>query len=153
MRLLELRIPPVAFSLLTAALMGGVAWAARGLNFAIPGSRLIAGGLFAAGAGVSVLGVVSFRRAKTTMNPLQPARASTLIASGIYRISRNPMYLGFLVGLLGWAILLSNPVAFFALPLFVLGMNRWQILPEEKALSLRFGSEFAAYRTRTRRWL
>jgi len=153
MRFLELRIPPVVFSLLTAALMAGVAWAARGLNLAIPGSRLLAGGLFAAGASISVLGVVTFRRARTTMNPLQPTRATTLVVSGIYRISRNPMYLGFLVCLLGWAILLSNPAALLPIPLFVLGMNRWQIVPEETALTQRFGTAFVAYMARTRRWL
>ena len=97
--------------------------------------------------------MVSFRRARTTVNPLQPTKASTLVATGIYRVSRNPMYLGFLVCLLGWAILLSNPIAFLLPPQFVLGMNRWQIVPEEQALALRFGPEFAAYKIRARRWL
>ena len=87
------------------------------------------------------------------MNPLQPTRATTLVVSGIYRISRNPMYLGFLVCLPGWAILLSNPAALLPIPLFVLGMNRWQIVPEEKALTQRFGTAFVAYMARTRRWL
>jgi protein-S-isoprenylcysteine O-methyltransferase Ste14 len=119
----------------------------------LPGARGIAVGLFVVGVMISVLGVVSFRRAKTTVNPLQPAKASTLVATGIYRLSRNPMYLGFLVCLLGWAVLLSHPTAFLLLPLFVLGMNRWQIVPEEQALALRFGPEFAAYQARTRRWL
>lgn len=153
MRSLELKIPPVAVWLLTAALMGLAAWAVPGLNFALSGSRVIAAGLIVGGAGVSILGVISFRRAKTTVNPLQPAKASTLVATGIYRVSRNPMYLGLLVALLGWAILLSNPIAFLLPPLFVLGMNRWQIVPEEQALTLRFGPAFAAYKIRTRRWL
>jgi len=63
------------------------------------------------------------------------------------------MYLGFFVVLLGWAIFLSNIVAFLLLPAFIFYMNRFQIGPEEKALVALFGQSFVAYKARVRRWL
>jgi len=73
--------------------------------------------------------------------------------SGVYRLTRNPMYLGFLLVLLGWAIFLSNALAFLLLPAFIFYMNRFQIEPEEKALTSLFGQQFVAYTSRVRRWL
>jgi protein-S-isoprenylcysteine O-methyltransferase Ste14 len=84
---------------------------------------------------------------------MKPESSSSLVVSGIYRWSRNPMYLGFLLGLLGWAIFLSNVLAFLFLPVFILYMNRFQIEPEEKALAVLFGKQFAAYKSRVRQWL
>ena len=99
------------------------------------------------------MGFASFRRAKTTVNPMKPDSASSLVVSGIYDLTRNPMYLGFLVILVGWAFFLSNALGFIFLPLFVLYMNRFQIEPEERALASVFGEAFASYRSRVRRWL
>lgn len=87
------------------------------------------------------------------MNPLNPAAATTLVESGIYRYSRNPMYLGLLFVLLGWAAFLGNAFAVLILPGFVWYMNYFQIIPEEKALLERFGSAFSAYSKKVRRWL
>jgi protein-S-isoprenylcysteine O-methyltransferase Ste14 len=75
------------------------------------------------------------------------------VLSGIYSLSRNPMYLGFLMLLLGWAIYISNAFAFLFVPAFVLYMNHFQIEPEEQALTARFGQEFMSYAGRVRRWL
>lgn len=105
------------------------------------------------GVCVALLGVASFRRARTTVNPLKPEKASALVMSGIYRYTRNPMYLGLLLALLGWAFFLSNALAFLSLPAFILYMNRFQIAPEERVLAARFGQEFAAYLSKVRRWL
>jgi protein-S-isoprenylcysteine O-methyltransferase Ste14 len=106
-----------------------------------------------AGAVIGGLGFASFIRAKTTVNPMKPDSSSSLVVSGIYQFTRNPMYLGFLLGLFGWAIFLSNALAFFLLPAFIAYMNRFQIEPEEKALARLFGEQFVAYRSRVRRWL
>jgi len=84
---------------------------------------------------------------------MTPQSASALVVSGIYRFTRNPMYVGFLFVLLGWAVWLSNGLSFLFLPAFVLYMNRFQIQPEERALHARFGQEFVAYTSRVRRWL
>lgn len=106
-----------------------------------------------AGIAVAIAGVVSFRRARTTVNPLKPDAASALVVSGVYRWTRNPMYLGVLLCLLGWVVWLGSVPALFVLPLFVAYMNRFQIIPEETALRARFGAEFEAYRARVRRWI
>jgi protein-S-isoprenylcysteine O-methyltransferase Ste14 len=102
---------------------------------------------------IIVLGVASFKRAKTTINPMKPESSSSLVISGIYKLSRNPMYLGFLLVLVGWAVLLSNALAFVFVPAFIFYMNRFQIDPEEKALAGKFGQEFLDYKSRVRRWL
>jgi len=105
------------------------------------------------GLSISISGIRSFRRAKTTINPSKPSAASSLVTSGVYRYTRNPMYLGLLVTLVGWAMFLSNPLALLAVPLFVLYINRLQINPEERVLSALFGAEYAAYKEKVRRWL
>ena len=87
------------------------------------------------------------------MNPIKPDTASSLVSSGVYRFTRNPMYLGLSVTLLGWAMFLSNPLALLAVPLFVLYINRFQINPEERVLSSLFGAGYAAYKEKVRRWL
>ncbi len=136
-----------------AGLMGLAARVAPAAGFSIPARQAIALGLAAVGVGVAGAGVVSFRRAKTTVNPLKPETASSLVVSGIYRVSRNPMYLGALIVLVGWAVLLANVLAFIAAATFVLYLNRFQIVPEENALTAHFGPAFSGYCAKVRRWL
>ncbi len=150
---LELKVPPVALVLLTAALMGAGSWLVPRLGFALPGRYFIAGGVALAGALVSLLGVVSFKRAKTTVNPMKPQASSSLVVAGIYRVTRNPMYLGFLLILLGWAAWLSNVLAFVPIPAFVIYMTVFQIRPEERALDSLFGRDYLNYKERVRRWI
>ena len=153
MRVLELRIPPLAILLVTALLMALSAWVLPAVAFSIPFQELIALVFAFAGATTSILGVLSFRRAGTTVNPLKPDTSSSLVRSGVYKLTRNPMYLGFLMLLIGWGIYLSNALALLFVPMFVVYMNRFQIEPEERALTSRFGQEFVAYTRRVRRWL
>jgi protein-S-isoprenylcysteine O-methyltransferase Ste14 len=148
-----MRIPPVAVVLVAAIFMWLTSRAVPALAFVIPVQTFIAIALALVGTVVAILGVTSFVRAGTTVNPLSPDAASSLVTSGVYTISRNPMYLGFLFLLLGWGIYLSNFLALMIVPLFVVYMNRFQIAPEERALRARFGAGFAAYCTRVRRWL
>ena len=153
MHVLELKVPPVAVVLVTAGFMWLVAWALPAMGFRFPARDLVAMSFALAGAVTSALGVVSFRRARTTVNPMKPELSSSLVVSGIYGLTRNPMYLGFLLVLLGWAVFLSSVLAFLFLPAFILYMNRFQIDPEERALAALFGQEFTAYKARARRWL
>jgi protein-S-isoprenylcysteine O-methyltransferase Ste14 len=153
MRALELKIPPVALGILLGALMWVAARSVSALGFILPAGRMIAIGLAAAGVISAILGVVSFRRAKTTVNPLRPESASALVISGIYRVTRNPMYLGMLLVLLGWGVFLGNALAFLAAIAFIPLMNRLQIVPEERALTAMFGPAFTAYQSAVRRWL
>ena len=152
MRFLELKIPPVVILLGMAAGMFVIARISPGLSFALPGGRPVAAGVAAIGAMVAILGVISFRRAGTTVNPLHPAAASQLVVSGIYRRTRNPMYLGMLLVLVGWGLFLAHAVA-LAAAAFVPVMNRLQIIPEERILAGVFGAGFTDYRTKVRRWL
>jgi protein-S-isoprenylcysteine O-methyltransferase Ste14 len=91
---LDLKVPPVAVGILTGALMGAAAWAVPRLGFTFPGRFVAAGGLGVLGAIVAILGVAAFKRAKTTVNPMKPESSSSLVISGVYRMTRNPMYLG-----------------------------------------------------------
>ena len=136
MQALENRIPPPIVTALFGLLMWLTARYTPGLAPAF-----------------SVAGVLSFRQAQTTVNPLKPETASALVRSGIYQYSRNPMYVGFALVLLAWACYLTSPFALFGVLGFVLYMNRFQIRPEERALLTLFGSEYPVYQTQVRRWL
>lgn len=153
MHSLELKIPPLALVLLVGGGMWLVAGAAPAFGFSFPAQRPVAVGAVLIGVAVAGMGIVSFRMAKTTVNPMKPDSASALVVTGIYRLTRNPMYLGFLWILLGWGIVLSHMLAFLMLPGFVFYMNRFQIEPEERALTTLFGEAFVAYRSRVRRWI
>ncbi len=153
MRSLELKIPPPAVALAVALLMWSIARATPYAGWPIAGRAVVAVILATAGACISLLGVVSFRRAKTTVNPLRPGTASTLVTGGIYRHTRNPMYLGLSIILLGWAVCLANAPALLFLPGFVLYFYRFQIAPEERILARLFGAEYQAYLASVRRWL
>ncbi|MEI7429152.1 MAG: isoprenylcysteine carboxylmethyltransferase family protein [Betaproteobacteria bacterium] len=107
----------------------------------------LSGGLF------DISGALAFYKFRTTINPLKPANTSAMVTCGVYRYSRNPMYCGLLLMLCGWAIYLSHPLAFLGLPAFVAYLNRFQIIPEERVLSEKFGAEYAAYCNSVRRWL
>lgn len=131
--------------------MLGLAWVAPALTFPIPST--IAFAVAAVGVSFDAIALLHFLRRRTTLNPLKPDSASALVTGGIYRFTRNPMYLGLATLLLAWAIYLGNLAALAGVPLFILYMNRFQIAPEERALEARFGAEYIAYRTRVRRWL
>ena len=152
---LELRIPPAVLVLVSASLMWLAAWALPSMRLAIPAGVALAIAVAVAlmGALVIAAGIIEFRRARTTVNPMTPHAASALVVERVYASTRNPMYLGFAMILLGWAVFLSHPLSFLVVPCFIAYMNRFQIVPEEKALEGRFGSEFKVYSSRVRRWL
>jgi protein-S-isoprenylcysteine O-methyltransferase Ste14 len=130
-----------------------VTWLLPSLRWPFPGHQVLAVAAVIAGALISAAGVVQFRRARTTVNPMNPGASSSLVVAGIYRWTRNPMYLGFLLALIGVASWLASPPALLVLLPFVLYMNRFQIVPEERALAARFAGSFDEYRRCVRRWL
>jgi protein-S-isoprenylcysteine O-methyltransferase Ste14 len=136
-----------------ALLMWLATWATPAWRFVFPGYAVAAIALTVVGGLISLAGVAEFRRARTTVNPMKPFDSSALVANGVYQWTRNPMYLGFAVVLLGWAVFLASPVSLVVIPGFVLYMNRFQIAPEERALQARFGADFENYRRRVRRWM
>ena len=150
---LELKIPPPLLGLACALMMGALGYAFEGLPLATVPKGIAAGLLALAGLAFDVAGLVAFRRARTTINPLRPQKSSSLVSGGVYRHTRNPMYVGMACILLGWAVWLAQPLALLGPVMFVLYITRFQIRPEEKVLMGLFGEEFTAYAAKVRRWL
>ena len=150
---LEVKIPPPAVTALLAVLMWGISLATPALE--VPGLPrvAIAVALALTGFSIDVAGLISFRRAKTTINPMKPGATSALVTSGIYRMSRNPMYVGLLFLLVAWAVFLASAWALIGPATFVLYINRFQIEPEERVLANMFGATYSAYKSAVRRWL
>lgn len=120
----------------------------------LPVPELLAGLVMAFGVLLNLLPKLAFRRVGTTVNPLRPATSSVLVTHGVYRYTRNPMYLvGQATVLAGAMLYLQNLTALLAVPLFVLYITRLQIVPEERVLSARFPEAYALFRQRVRRWL
>lgn len=153
MTALELKIPPLILLALLGAAMFGLTWLLPGLGFALAHTAIIAGLLVLIGGSVAIAGVVAFRRHQTTVNPMSPESASAIVCDGVYARSRNPMYLGLALILAGIAIYVSNLAALLMVPVFVIYMNRFQIVPEERALLKGFGDLYADYMARVRRWI
>lgn len=123
------------------------------MRLPFPG-RVVAGVMLGLlGGACALAGVIEFRRAGTTVNPLVPDKATSLVSSGIYRFTRNPMYLGFLLALAGVVLAVANVAAAALVPLFVVVLNRVQIGPEERAMNERFGEEYRRYQASVRRWI
>ena len=153
MNALALKVPPVAQVIITAAAMYGVSKMVPALTFSLNGSTALAVGLGVMGMSLGVMGVTQFRKAQTTPNPQALEKVSSLVTSGIYGYSRNPMYLGLVLILLGWAFYLSHFLAFVLLPVFILYMTRFQIQPEEQMMARKFGKTYQAYLNKVRRWI
>ncbi len=150
---LKLKLPPPLVALIVALLM----WAVSGLvpPLDVPLAWRLAAALLLAGAGLVLRGAaqLAFVRARTTINPMQPQASASIVSHGVYRFTRNPMYLGRTLQLLGWGAFLANAWALLLVPLYVLYIDRFQIRPEERALAGQFGEAYIAYSQRVRRWL
>jgi protein-S-isoprenylcysteine O-methyltransferase Ste14 len=149
---LELKIPPPAVAVIAGVAMWGIA--ATVPHETPPAVRIAVACVIAAfGVATAAAGVMAFRLANTTINPTKPDASSALVSSGVYRITRNPMYLGLLLLLLAFAIYLFSVWALPIPLLFVAYLDRFQIAPEERALSRLFGAHYAAYKIKVRRWI
>lgn len=150
---LEHRIPPPIVVLITAAIM----WAIARTTYVAPINQNVryatATLLLVIGVSVVLLAMFRFRRAGTTINPVEIERASSLVTGGIFQLTRNPMYLGLCIILTGVAVWLSAPFTLLGLAIFVLFISRFQIQPEEHAMRTLFGNAYDEYCRRTRRWI
>ncbi len=153
MKYLENRIPPP----LVAVIFGAGMFGAAMLTPAVELSSIVrysAIGFFSVlGALFLVSGAISFRLARTTVDPLKPESATSLVTSGVYQITRNPMYVGLAMFLCAWAVYLESFWVVCLIVLYILYIHRFQIRPEEKALENIFGQEFANYKSQARPWL
>ena len=153
MRYFELRFPPTLVWITVAAAM----WVIASLPpiWPPPSSVRLSASviLFVIGIAISQSAIIEFRRAQTTGNPLRPETSTALVSAGIFARTRNPMYLGMLIGLLAWAVYLGSALTLLGPVTFVLYITRFQIIPEEMAMHSLFGSAFSEYSQRVRRWL
>ena len=122
-----------------------------GLSFGGPWAEFAAGLLMGGGLLLIFVAVMQMRRHRTAVMPRR--EASVLLATGVFRRSRNPIYLGMALILLGWILRLDAPLAMPLLPVFVWIIERRFILGEEAALARRFPRDWERYRQATRRWL
>ena len=150
---LEHRVPPPIVGLAVAMAMWLLARLPPGFHLATWLREAAALLLVAAGVTFDFLGILAFLRQRTTVNPLRPQNASALVTGGVYRVTRNPMYVGMALLLTAWAVQLSSAWPFLGPAAFVLYMNRFQIAPEERAMHALFGESWSAYAARVRRWL
>ncbi|MEY2653397.1 MAG: hypothetical protein RLZZ524_424 [Pseudomonadota bacterium] len=150
---LELKIPPPIVGLLVGLAMWALSLVGPSFGL-LPGWRIaVVALLVLAGLAVDLLGLLAFLGARTTVNPLRPERSSALVTGGIYRITRNPMYLGMALLLTAWAVHLGALAAWAGPVAFVLYITRFQIQPEERVLTELFGDDYRAWCARVRRWL
>ena len=150
---LELKLSPVMTTLLMAMLMRSLTRHTAAFSIRPKLQMGLSIALIASGVTIATAGVYSFRSARTTVNPYRINASSELVTDGVYRHTRNPMYAGMLLCLLGWGVYLANALALLLAPLFVPYMNRFQILPEERALQEAYGERFTEYCRRVGRWI
>ncbi len=150
---LENRVPPPLMVVLIWGAMAVIAWFTPAVEIGSYVRFPIGGIVIALGALVVVQGARTFWRNKTTINPVDLESASVLVTSGVFRYSRNPMYVGFTAMLVGWAVCLAAPWAILGPVAFVLFTNRFQIIPEERVMRDKFGQAYDDYRSEVRRWI
>ncbi|MBK6568507.1 MAG: isoprenylcysteine carboxylmethyltransferase family protein [Burkholderiales bacterium] len=150
---LDHKIPPPVIALICAALAWILAHLTPGLSYLVPARIPIIVLLVLIGLALDISGLMSFRKAKTTFNPLAPGRSKSIVQNGPYQFTRNPMYLGMFFNLLGLCVYFENPLTLVAVVVFVAYITRFQIIPEERILLAKFGDSYAQYTRSVRRWL
>lgn len=149
---MELKLPPVLVFLLFGLVIYVVATFLPFGFFDFFGRLLLFKILLGLAILVAVMALFQFYKAKTTVDPTKPNKASNLVIGGVFKVSRNPMYLAMLLVLLALGIILGNVFNTLTAAAFVGYMNRFQIIPEERILLEKFGRAYKEYCTLTRRW-
>jgi len=150
---LELKVPPDVVWVLVAGLMWLASVVTPRLSISSSLRVVAAVALTAVGIWLMVSARAALAKANTTWHPMTPGESIALVTSGVFGLSRNPIYLGMLLVLIAWAVVLSSPAALALSAAFVLYMDLFQIGPEERALSAAMGQGFLDYRARVRRWI
>lgn len=153
MTFLAKKIPPPLVAILCAGMMAAIASVTPALILNDEWRMSLVIGFIVLGISIDVASLWTFWRVKTTINPMRPESSSSLVVVGIYRYSRNPMYVGLAIFLTAWACYLSAPIALFGVIGFVVYLTYFQILPEEQALLALFGAEYREYLSTVRRWI
>lgn len=151
--MLKLKIPPAVLFIIFTGMIWGLDRILPNSPVAIPFKDWVALVVFGIGVIIGMSGVIEFARRSTTVNPHKPENSNELVTSGVYSISRNPMYLGLLLGLLAMLIYQGNVWSAPVLLLFVWYMNEYQIKPEEVIMEEKFTEEFKEYKSQVSRWI
>ncbi len=150
---LDHKIPPPVIAIVCAGLAWTLAHYTPAFDYALTGRLIVTAILVLAGLALDISGILAFRNAKTTVNPLAPAKSTAIVQTGPYRFTRNPMYVGMATFLLAYCVYLKSPLALIAVVAFIAYITRFQIIPEEKFLLEKFGEHYARYTKSVRRWL
>ena len=151
--MLDLKIPPPIVAILCGL---GIVYLPDlfGLEgFEIPLQGWVAGVVIVFGLSFDLMGLLEFRKHATTISPLSPNKSVLVVSSGIYRITRNPMYLGMAIVLVGVTIAFGSAIGLLMVLVFVLYITRFQIKPEERILEAKFGEAFVDYKAKVKRWI
>ena len=148
---MKTKIPPPIIALICIVLNYLSTYLINPIKF--PNTEIISGLIFLLGLFTAIFAILLFKKDKTTVNPIDPEETTTLVTTGIFSITRNPMYLGLF-------FLISSTVLFFGswfgiiiLIIFVWYINKFQIIPEEQTMEKLFGKKYNDYRQNVRRWI
>ena len=150
---MKLLIPPPILTLMSAILMLILSKYFNKANFSLNQHNHFALFFLIVAIIIILISILKFIKVSTTISPLKPNKTSILVDSGIYKYTRNPMYLGLLLILFSLFFYLKNFLSFLVLPLFVIYITKNQILPEEKVLENLFGDQYKKYKNKVRRWI
>jgi protein-S-isoprenylcysteine O-methyltransferase Ste14 len=150
---MKLIIPPPLWAVLAGVLIWASARFLPQFTYNFPGQSVVANSFFGAAIALGVVAVASFLMKGTTISPHTPDKTSSLVTTGLYRFTRNPMYLALLLALIGFAVARGHPLGLVPVIAFVIVMEAFQIRPEEAMLEEKFGDEYRSYKARVRRWI
>ena len=150
---MKLKIPPVIVFFIALGLIFGAHYLFAEHSYSFSKQILLSRIFLASGVLAAFSGIISFRMKGTTVDPLNPEKASSLVQSGIYKYTRNPMYLGMALVLIGGIVRVGNPLGLLAIVFFIWYMTKFQIKPEEAALKKIFGAEYEEFCNKVRRWV
>ncbi len=153
MQILELKVPPLLLCIVCILLMYAMHLLFPFFVAALPLVNLVLLSCFLMAGYFGLSGTYEFKKAKTTVHPIKMEGVSTIVDSGVYRFTRNPMYLGLLLLLFGYGYWQQNLLSLLLCAGFVAYMNRFQIKPEEDFLEQQFGKAYTEYKARVRRWI
>lgn len=150
---MNLKIPPVLVFSICVALAWLTKFVASSFSYFSVLNDTVGYAFITIGFIIGLSGVIEFLKHKTTVDPTAPSKTKTIVSSGIYKFTRNPMYLGMAIGLFGIITFLGNALSLLTLVIFIWYMTQFQIKPEEEALKLKFGEAYLIYLKKVRRWI
>ena len=148
---MKTKIPPPIVTLVSALLI----FFSKELfpNYTFDYQSTLSIGIFISGLMILISAVSLFKKKETTVNPMSPEKASSLVVDGVFKYTRNPMYLGMSVVLLSISIQFNLIGGILIVSLFVAYITVFQIIPEEEAMEENFGQDYLLFKKNTRRWI